>query len=82
MEMMIWNIILSGIVAVLGFLVKGKFDELDRITILLNRTREEIARDHVTRAEVNQTLEKLVSRIDSSILRLESKIDQLTAQKA
>lgn len=79
---MIWNIILSGIVAVLGFLVKGKFDELDRITILLNRTREEIARDHVTRAEVNQTLEKLVSRIDSSILRLESKIDQLTAQKA
>lgn len=82
MEMMIWNVILSGIVAVLGFLVKGKFDELDRITILLNRTREEIARDHVTRAEVNQTLEKLVSRIDSSILRLESKIDQLTAQKA
>ena len=80
MEMMIWNIILSGIVAVLGFLVRGKFDELDRITILLNRTREEIARDHVTRAEVNQTLEKLVDRIDASILRLEGKIDQM-AQK-
>lgn len=81
MEMMIWNIVLSGIVAVLGFMVKGKFDELDRITILLNRTREEIARDHVTRAEVNQTLEKLVDRIDASILRLESKIDQIN-QKA
>ena len=78
---MIWNIVLSGIVAVLGFMVKGKFDELDRITILLNRTREEIARDHVTRAEVNQTLEKLVDRIDASILRLESKIDQIN-QKA
>lgn len=75
MEMMVWNIVLTGIVAVIGFMIKGKFEELDRITILLNRTREEVARDHVTRAEVNQTLEKLVDRIDASILRLESKID-------
>ena len=75
MEMMIWNVILSGIVAVLGFMVKGKFDELDRISILLNKTREEVARDHVTRAEVNQTLDKLAERIDKSIQRLELKLD-------
>jgi hypothetical protein len=77
MEMMIWNIILSGIVAVLGFMVKGKFDELDRISILLNKTREEVARDHVTRAEVNQTLDKLAERIDKSIQRLEAKLDEM-----
>jgi hypothetical protein len=77
MEMMIWNIILSGIVAVLGFMVKGKFDELDRISILLNKTREEVARDHVTRAEVNQTLDKLAERIDKSIQRLELKLDEM-----
>ena len=77
MEMMVWNVILSGIVAVLGFMVKGKFDELDRITILLNRTREEVARDHVTRAEVNQTLDRLVERIDKSIQRLASKLDEM-----
>ena len=77
MEMMIWNIILSGIVAVLGFMVKGKFDELDRISILLNKTREEVARDHVTRAEVSQTLDKLAERIDKSIQRLELKLDQM-----
>jgi hypothetical protein len=77
MEMMIWNIILSGIVAVLGFMVKGKFDELDRITILLNRTREEVARDHVTRAEVNQTMDRLADKIEASIQRLEVKIDQI-----
>ena len=80
--MMIWNIILSGIVAVLGFLVKGKFDELDRITILLNRTREEVARDHVTRAEVNQTMDRLADKIEASIQRLEIKIDQINSQKA
>ena len=77
MEMMVWNVILSGIVAVLGFMVKGKFDELDRITILLNRTREEVARDHVTRAEVNQTLDRLVERIDTNFARLEQKIDDM-----
>jgi hypothetical protein len=77
MEMMIWNIILSGIVAVLGFMVKGKFDELDRLSILLNKTREEVARDHVTRAEVNQTLDKLAERIDKSIQRLEAKLDDM-----
>jgi hypothetical protein len=78
MEMLIWNVILSGIVAVLGFMVKGKFDELDRLGILLNKTREEVARDHVTRAEVNQTLDKLAERIDKSIQRLEAKLDGIT----
>ncbi len=75
--MLVWNIILSGIVAVLGFMVKGKFDELDRLGILLNKTREEVARDHVTRAEVNQTLDKLAERIDKSIQRLEAKLDDM-----
>lgn len=77
MEMLIWNVILSGIVAVLGFMVKGKFDELDRLGILLNKTREEVARDHVTRSEVNQTLDKLAERIDKSIQRLEAKLDDM-----
>ncbi len=74
---MVWNVILSGVVAVLGFLVKGKFDELGRITILLNKTREEIARDHITRAEMNSTVDKLGERFDSAFKRLEDKLDEL-----
>jgi hypothetical protein len=74
---MVWNVILSGIVAVLGFMVKGKFDELDRITILLNRTREEVARDHVTRAEMNTTVNQLGDRFDKAVERLEAKLDDL-----
>lgn len=77
MEMMVWNVILSGIVAVMGFLIKGKFDELDRITILLNKTREEIARDHVTRAEMNTTVDKLGERFDHAFKRLEDKLDEI-----
>ena len=71
MEMMVWNIVLSAIVAAMGFLLKGKFDELDRLSILLNKTREEVARDHITRAEFRADMQQLIDRFD----RLERKID-------
>jgi hypothetical protein len=80
MEMMIWNIVLSGIVAGMGFMLKAKFEELDRLGILLNRTREEIAREHITRAEVHRDMEKIMERFDAGILRLEVKIDELRNQ--
>lgn len=78
MEMTLWNIILSGIVAVLGFLMKGKMDEINRIAILLNRTREEIARDHVTRNEMNGIVERLGDRFDRAFERLEQKVDEMS----
>lgn len=74
----VWNVILSGIVSVMGFLVKGKFDELDRLGILMNRTREEVARDHITRAEYSRDIERLGERFEAGILRLEAKIDGLS----
>lgn len=77
MEMMVWNIVLSGIVAVMAFFLKGKFDELGRLGILLNRTREEIARDHITRAEMNSTVNQLGERFDKAFERLEAKLDEL-----
>jgi hypothetical protein len=77
MEMMVWNVVLTGIVAVMGFLVKGKFEELDRLGILLNRTREEVARDHITRAEVRADMERLLTHVDSRFNRLEEKLDEI-----
>lgn len=81
MEMMIWNIILTSIVGIMAFLLKGKFDELDRLGILLNKTREEVARDHITRAEVYRDMEKIMERFDAGISRLEAKIDDLRKEK-
>ena len=77
MEMMIWNIVLTAIVAGMGLLLKGKFDELARLGILMNKTRDEIARDHITRAEYSRDLDKLGDRFDAAVLRLENKIDGL-----
>lgn len=80
MEMMLWNIALSAAVAVMGFLFKGKIDELDRLGILLNKTREEVAREHVTRTEMNVIVDKLGERFDRSFERLESKFDSFAGR--
>jgi len=76
-DMMIWNIVLTAVVGVMGFLIKSKFDELSRLGILLNRTREEVARDHITRREVDDRVEKLVVHMDQRFNRIEQKLDDM-----
>ena len=76
----VWNLVTSFFVALVMFMIKMNHDEQKRIQILLNRTREEIARDHITRAEVRADLERIMERFDTCFERLEAKIDAL-AQK-
>ena len=76
--MMVWNVVLTAIVALLGFIVKEKFAELSRISILLNKTREEVARDHITRSEFRADMQQLLDRFD----RIERKIDAIRAYDA
>lgn len=71
MEMMLWNTILSLFTGLLIWLAKTLWDETQRIQILLNRTREEIARDNVTQAEVD----KIVAHIDARFDKLNDKLD-------
>ena len=73
MEMMLWNMVLTTLLGVLAYIGHEKASEINRLNILLNKTREEVARDNVTQAEIN----KLVEHIDSRFNRLESKIDGL-----
>ena len=73
----VWNLVTSFFVALVMFMIKMNHDEQKRIQILLNRTREEIARDHITRAEVRADLEKIMERFDTGFERLEAKIDAL-----
>jgi hypothetical protein len=73
----LWMTILSLFTGLFAYIAHEKFAELSRITILLNKTREEIARDNVTNAEV----ERITDHIDQRFNRLEAKIDQLISQK-
>jgi hypothetical protein len=76
-EMMIWNVVLTAIVGIMGFLLKAKFDEVSRLGILLNKTREEVARDHVTRKEVDDRFDKFLSHVDQRFNRIEAKLDEI-----
>ena len=77
----VWNLVTSFFVALVMFMIKMNHDEQKRIQILLNRTREEIAREYITRAEVKQDFEKIMERFDSGFTRLEAKIDALAKGK-
>lgn len=71
--LMLWNAVLSLAGIIVGFWAKEKSAELTRISILLNRTREEVARDNVTQAEIDKVME----HIDARFNKLESKLDEL-----
>ncbi len=69
----LWTGGLTIFVALIGYIMHEKFNELKRIDILLNKPREEVARDNVTKAEV----ERIVEHMDARFNKLEDKIDQL-----
>lgn len=73
----VWNTVLTLLIGVVGFFMSAKFKELDRISILLNKTREEVARDHITRTEFRQDMKELIERFD----RIEAKIDNLKTRQ-
>ena len=63
--------------AIVSFVLKEKADELQRQGILLNKTREEIARDYITKIEVRNDMAVLLNRFD----KLEEKLDRLIEGK-
>jgi hypothetical protein len=58
--------------------LKDKADELKRVTILLNRTREEVAKEYVTKTEVHADINRVLDRLD----RLDEKLDRLMEDRS
>ena len=69
----IWNIVLTLIVMPLAWWIRTSHDEIRRQDILLNKTREEIARDYVSKRELEQDL----GRILQAIQKLDEKLDRI-----
>jgi hypothetical protein len=73
MDITLWNAGLSLVVGVIGWVLKDKAGELARISILLNKTREEIAKDYVTKTEVHADINRVMNRLEV----LDAKLDRL-----
>lgn len=78
MDMMLWNILLTGAFGVMSWFAKTMWSEQQRLSILLNRTREEIAKEYVTKAEVHADINRVMDRLDA----LDAKIDRLIENRA
>ena len=69
----LWNIIITLVIAPLAYYIKSQSDELKRIQILLNKTREQYVQKNDHREDIERVVEHL--------LRLEQKLDSLIASK-
>jgi len=69
----IWNIVLTLVVAPLAWYIKSQSDELKRVQILLNKTREQYVHKNDHKDDIDRVVEHLV--------RLEQKLDSLLAIK-
>lgn len=72
-----WNLLVTLLLTVCGFVIREKSAELARIGILLNRTREEIARENVTQAEID----KILVHIDARFDKLNDKLDAFVKEQ-
>ena len=69
----LWNIIITIVIAPIAWYIKSQSDELKRVQILLNKTREQYVHKNDHKDDVDRVVEHLV--------RLEQKLDSLLAQK-
>ena len=69
----IWNLIITVIIAPLGFLIRNLLSEQKRLDILVNKTREEIAKDYATREQIEADF----VRIQNTLNKIDEKLDRL-----
>ncbi len=71
MEM--WNVLLTIVIAPIVYSIRQNFVELKRIDVLLNKTREEVAKNYVTKDEMENNTDRVIRMLN----KLEAKLDKL-----
>ena len=68
-----WNILVTLIIAPVVYSIRQNFVELKRIDVLLNKTREEVAKSYVTKDEMESNMDRVMRMLN----KLETKLDKL-----
>ena len=69
----IWNVLITLIIAPVFYSIRQNSSELKRQDILINKTREEIAKEYVTKLELKDDFNLLMERME----KLHEKVDKL-----
>ena len=70
---LLWSGGLTAVLGVFGWLLRTYVGEVHRIQILLNRTREEMAKEYVTKSDNTTDMNRVVTRLDA----LDAKMDRM-----
>jgi|TARA_R110000851_G_scaffold44452_1_gene109328 hypothetical protein len=73
MDMETWNVLITFIMAPVVYSIRQNFVELKRIDVLLNKTREEVAKSYVTKDEMESNMDRVMRMLS----KLETKLDKL-----
>ena len=68
-----WNVFITLVLAPVLFSIKQNTQEAKRLDILVNKTREELAKEYVTKRELKDDMGILMDRID----KIGEKLDKL-----
>ncbi len=69
----VWNVLITLVLAPIWFQIRQNASELKRQDILVNKTREEIAKEYVTKLELKDDFNLLMERME----KLHEKVDKL-----
>lgn len=69
----VWSGVLTFVLGLIGWVLRSYVEEVRRLNILLNRTREELAKEYVTKAEVHADINRVIARLEA----LDSKLDRI-----
>jgi|TARA_R100000479_G_C6326402_1_gene179759 uncharacterized membrane protein len=69
----VWNVFITLVLAPIWFQIRQNSAELKRQDILLNKTREEIAKEYVTKSELKDDMSNIIDRIKL----IDEKLDKL-----
>jgi archaellum component FlaC len=72
MDMMLWNVALTASIGLISWFAKTMWNEVQRLNILINRTREEVAKEYVTKSEVHKDMNRIIDRLEA----LDNKLDR------
>ena len=70
---LLWNIFLTLVVAPILYSIRANTSENKRLDILLNKTREEMAKEYVTKKELSVNMDRVFDTLD----KIEEKLDKL-----
>lgn len=69
----IWNVFITLVLAPILYNIRQNATELKRQDILINKTREEVAKEYVTKQELKDDMSRLMDRLE----KLDEKLDKL-----